>query len=365
MHHGFVVGRVEETKFDYENSRANYQLFIYAPFDQLVFERTQFWLDSGLEVKFGANGLDVKLSSLETLITGGVSFDVAKNIQPGAQIIESMTDFKLYASQDKAIEAKYDDSLEYALLFEESVRGLSVGAPVEFRGIRIGRVKAVPLSIPVEESGKITNRIPVLIGIEIERVSEVFRKIGTDAFAESLEQQMKEGLRATLKTGNLLTGALFIDLNFYDDSQAYEPATFDKYHVFPTDSGGLTHLQNQVNVFLKKINDLPLDKTVSNLNKLLASLDKTTQDIDELLSSEGAKNLPQSVNDTMTQLESTLQGYDEESEVYQQLVDTAHELELLMKELKPLIETLNEKPNALVFGADEKEDPIPVKGVSE
>ncbi len=365
LHHGFVVGRVEKTDFEYENSLASYQLFIYAPFDQLIFQRTQFWLDSGLEVKFGANGLDVKLGSLETLITGGVSFDVAPNIKPGPQITEAMTEYKLYENQEVANESKYSESIQYALLFEESIRGLKQGAPVEFRGVRIGSVDTVPLGIPEEESGMLSSRIPVLINIEVERVSEVFRKTASIKLEESLAMQMNNGLRATLKTGNLLTGALFVDLDFYDDVEAHEVAMFDDYPVFPTVQGGLTELQNQVSHFLTKINDLPLESTVTNLNGLISSIDQTVKDLDVLLADERTRELPETFNNTVAQLETTLADFDGESEVYQQLVDTSHELELVLKELKPLLETLNEKPNALVFGADEEEDPIPVKGGSQ
>ena len=174
---------------------------------------------------------------------------------------------------------------------------------------------------------------------------------------------MGEGLRATLKTGNLLTGALFVDINFYEDEETYEPREFDGYPVFPVVAGGLTEIQNQITDFLTKINELPLDSTIANLNGSLASLDTTLKSVDQLMGSEGAKALPQDLSDTMKQLEVTLESYDDDSDAYKQLISASEELEHVLKELRPLIKVLNDKPNALVFGSEVEEDPIPVKGV--
>ncbi|WP_286297584.1 intermembrane transport protein PqiB [Vibrio apostichopi] len=363
LHHGFVVGRVEKTSFDYQKKEGKYQLFIFAPYDGLIFEKTQFWLSSGIDVRFGANGLDVNFASIESILTGGVSFDVAESIKPGLQIKENLHEYTLYDNYDAVLQGKYTTSIDYVLLFEESVRGLRKGAPVEYRGVRIGTVDTVPLQIRMDKDGKVSNRIPILIKLEIERVSEVFRAVNAESFAERVKLQMGEGLRATLKTGNLLTGALFVDINFYEDEDPYEPREFDGYPVFPVVPGGFTEIQKQITDFLTKINELPLDATVANLNGSLASLDTTLKSMDELLDSEGAKALPQDLSETMKQLETTLESYDDDSDAYKQLISASEELEHVLKELRPLIKVLNDKPNALVFGSDVEEDPIPVKGV--
>ncbi|MEZ8273540.1 intermembrane transport protein PqiB [Vibrio splendidus] len=330
---------------------------------RMINKETQFWLSSGIDVKFGANGLDVNFASIESILTGGVSFDVAESIKPGLQIKENLQEYTLYDNYDAVLQGKYTTSIEYVLLFEESVRGLRKGAPVEYRGVRIGTVDTVPLQIRMDKDGKVSNRIPILIKLEIERVSEVFRAVNAEAFAERVKLQMGEGLRATLKTGNLLTGALFVDINFYEDEETYEPREFDGYPVFPVVAGGLTEIQNQITDFLTKINELPLDATIANLNGSLASLDTTLKSADQLMGSEGAKALPQDLSDTMKQLEATLESYDDDSDAYKQLISASEELEHVLKELRPLIKVLNDKPNALVFGSEVEEDPIPVKGV--
>ncbi|MEG3221102.1 hypothetical protein PD716_10705 [Vibrio gigantis] len=64
-------------------------------------------------------------------------------------------------------------------------------------------------------------------------------------------------------------------------------------------AGGLTEIQKQITDFLDKINELPLDATITNLNGSLSSLDSTLKSMDELLDSEGATALPQDISETM------------------------------------------------------------------
>ena len=68
LHHGFYRGTCRKGPVTtMKNRLAKYQLFIFAPYDSLVFERTQFWLESGIDVKLNASGFNVKVGSLETV----------------------------------------------------------------------------------------------------------------------------------------------------------------------------------------------------------------------------------------------------------------------------------------------------------
>ncbi|GEA60748.1 paraquat-inducible protein B [Vibrio comitans NBRC 102076] len=369
LHHGFTVGRVEKTSYNYEKQTAEYQLFIFAPYDSLVFEHSQFWLDSGVEVKLDTSGIDLKVGSLETILTGGVSFDVPENIQPGSQVTTSLQQFELFNDYNSVLENKYSEYLHYALLFSESVRGLETGAPVEYRGIRIGTVETVPLAVPMQDDGTLSNRIPVLIRIEIERVSEVLRETTIDEFKQRLEYQVQRGLRGALRVGNLLTGALYIDVDFYEKPDPVEIVRFAGYETFPVISGGFSEIQKQAVEFLHRVNNLPLEETVTSLNKTLHSAQvtlnsasKVANDIDVLLSDNQTKQLPGQLNQSLEQLQTTLEGFDVNSQMYQQLQSAISEVEQVMQQLKPILQEVNEKPNALVFGDDSKPDPVPVRG---
>ncbi|GAM76175.1 paraquat-inducible protein B [Vibrio ishigakensis] len=369
LHHGFTVGRVEKTSYDYENRLAKYQLFIFAPYDSLVFERTQFWLESGIDVKLNASGFNVKVGSLETVLTGGVAFDVPENIEAGTQMKTSMQEFKLFEDYTDVVEHKYSDFLHFVMLFEESVRGLRAGAPVEYRGVRIGTVETVPLPLPIAGDGILSKRIPVLIRIEVERVSEVLRQTNLKQFKERLEYQIAQGLRGTLKTGNLVTGALFVDLDFYKDVGEGKIEEFLGYEVIPVIAGGFAQIQRQISEFLDKVNGLPLEDTINSLNgtlraaqSTLNSADKVAQDLEAILADPQTKEIPAELNQSLEQLQTTLAGFDANSPMYQQLQSAIAELEQVMQQLEPVLKKVNEKPNALVFGDDGKPDPIPTRG---
>ncbi|NYS36110.1 MCE family protein, partial [Streptococcus danieliae] len=136
---------------------------------------------------------------------------------------------------------------------------LQPGAPVEFRGIRLGTVAQVPFyTAGLDQSLDNNFRIPVLIHIEPERFS---KDVGKDFnLKNELNLAMKNGLRASLKSGNLLTGALYIDLDFIPDVPEYKgPYVIAGYKIIPTHSGGLAQIQQKVIAVLDKINNMPIE----------------------------------------------------------------------------------------------------------
>ncbi len=226
LYEGFTVGRVEKMTFDPEAKKANYQLFIFEPYDSLIRKRTRFWLTSGVDLQMSAEGFNLKIGSIESLITGGVSFRVPKGNEPGELITKDMSRFRLYNNLKRVKERFFDEYLEYVMLFDESVRGLNTGAPVEYRGIRIGTVRKVPLELPRAASGFSSKQIPVLVRIELGRIYDHVDFDTLPQLKTNLEQEFKAGLRASLKTGSLLTGALLVDTEVYPEE---EPPVLSRY----------------------------------------------------------------------------------------------------------------------------------------
>ncbi|MDF5571102.1 MlaD family protein, partial [Vibrio parahaemolyticus] len=124
IYKGFTVGRVEKTSFDVDTRKALYQLFIFKPYDSLVRTRTKFWLNSGVDLQLNAEGFEVKFGSLESMLTGGVTFDTVPGLESGEQLTENMVNFRLYDDIKQLREGMYDDYIEFVMLFDESVRGL-------------------------------------------------------------------------------------------------------------------------------------------------------------------------------------------------------------------------------------------------
>ncbi|ENM5741023.1 intermembrane transport protein PqiB [Vibrio metoecus] len=362
MYEGFTVGRVETTQFDVESKKAHYQLFIFAPYDKLVSTRSFFWLNSGINLQLNAEGLEFSLGSVESLLKGGVTFGLLQEEDAGQPITQQMTEFRLFDDVKQIREGMYDDYIEFVMMFDESVRGLKPSAPVEYRGLRIGTVSKVPLRTRTSNIDISTNRIPVLVRIELGRLYDNFNKADLPNLKSSMQQEFFKGLKASLKTGNLVTGALYIDTDYYPEEKIDGLRHFEGYPLFPTKQGGFAEVQKQVTDLLRKLNGLPMSDTLDSLNNTLKTSEKLLASAERILKKQETQNLPADIKASLKQLEATLGGFGPESTVYHELETTLKELNQVMAEFKPVLRTINEKPNALIFGDSDATDPIPAKG---
>ncbi|WP_312948904.1 intermembrane transport protein PqiB [Superficieibacter sp.] len=362
---GYRVGSVETSTFDTQKRSMSYQLFINAPNDRLVTSNVRFWKDSGIAVDLNSAGMRVEMGSLTTLFSGGVSFDVPDGLELGQPVAEK-SEFNLYDSQKNIQESLYTDHIDYLMFFKDSIRGLQPGAPVEFRGIRLGTVGEVPFFVPgLRQALNDDYRIPVLIRIEPERVAS---QLGENPdLGSHLSDLLKRGLRGSLKTGNLVTGALYVDMDFYPKAT---PVTgmreFGGYKVIPTESGGLAQIQQRLMETLDKINNLPLNpmlqqatNTLTESQQTLRRLQTTLDNLNKLTASQSAQELPADMQKTLRELNRSMQGFQPGSAAYNKMVADMQRLDQVLRELQPVLKTLNDKSNALVFEAKSKKDPEP------
>lgn len=362
---GYRVGSVETSTFDPQKRAMSYQLFINAPNDRLVTSNVRFWKDSGIAVDLTAAGMRVEMGSLTTLFSGGVSFDVPDGMELGQPVAEK-SEFRLYDDQKSIQESLYTDHIDYLLFFKDSIRGLQPGAPVEFRGIRLGTVGQVPFFVPgLRQALHGDYRIPVLIRIEPERLKQ---QLGENPEVDKhLQDLLKQGLRASLKTGNLVTGALYVDLDFYPNAKSKdERITFNGYKVIPTESSGLAQIQQRLMDTLDKINNLPLNpmieqatSSLSESQRTMRHLQQTLDNLNKITASQSAQQLPQDMQSTLRELNRSMQGFQPGSAAYNKMVADMQRLDQVLRELQPVLRTLNEKSNALVFEAKDKKDPQP------
>lgn len=369
LYEGFTVGRVEQVSFNTKTKLANYHLFIFQPYDSLIQTTTKFWLASGVDFQMSASGINVKIGSLESLITGGVSFGLPDGVSSGEKVITQNEKYRLYDNMKQVTEGMYDKYLPYVMLFKESIRGLQPGAPVEYRGVRIGTVEKVPFKLPTNKHGFSNKMIPILVHIELGRITQLGGHETLEGLKADLQEEFKTGLRATLKTGSLITGALFIDLNVDPDEKAPKQQSFDGYDIFPTKAGGFAEVQKQVTDLLKKLNNLPVEKTVNSLNSTLAATEKTLQsaervtaDLDRLLKQKDTQQLPADIRQSLKEIQRTLNSYGPNGAPYQNLEGALNQFQDVMQELQPVLKQINKKPNSLIFGGDKTADPIPAGG---
>lgn len=308
---GYQVGGVESMKLDEKSQTIKYDIFIKAPFHHLVTENVRFWDISGVSMKASARGFDVSLGSLDTLLTGGLAFSLPPHLQPGEPVKDN-TLFRLYDSKEKTLERHYRQKLYYVASFRQPIGGLSPGAPVTYRGIPVGQVEKVLLKeMSARSSHDSGEPIPVLFYVEPARLGMEDRPESAEELKSTMQSSVKNGLRASLKTGNLITGNQLIDLDFYPNDPDVDVEDFNQYRQIPTIAGGIAQLQDSLTQLLNKFNQLPLEQTVGNANHALNQLDQTLLRVDTLLGSPQMQSLPEKVNSSLIELDTTLKNFQD------------------------------------------------------
>jgi paraquat-inducible protein B len=239
--------------------------------------------------------------------------------------------------------------------FPQSVRGLKAGAPVEYRGLHIGQVERIMLTEMAESIDGQGQQIPILIRIEPARIELPDSPEGVEQMRKSIEIGVPGGLRATLATGNLLTGSLFITMNFYPDAEPAAMGSFADFPTIPTISSGLAGIEHQLIAFLAKLNDLPLEGVVTEAQQALSSIDR-------LLGSDEMQAVPGSLDETLEKLSATLASLSGDSEFQARLLPTITQLERTLSSLRRVLDTLERQPSALIFDRKYEDDPRPPAG---
>ncbi len=417
LYRGYDVGTVERSEFDMQKRNMRYQLFIRAPYDALVTENIRFWKASGMALDMSAEGVRVEMASMATLLGGGVTFDVLDGWPTGDKVADN-ANFQLFENRKSIQDGLYNEYLEYLLFFDESIRGLTAGAPVEYRGVRIGTVASVPYFFKMKNPLQVAfnKGIPVLIRIESGRL---YDNLTLPQLRAELDQAVSLGLRAVLKTGNLLTGGLYIDLNQQNAATntseaptgvsaqsastvttvttvstvstvstapaaevSTEPAAaiaspllpeplpeFAGYRILPTSRSGLGHIEQKVLQALDKINNLPVEQvladssaTLTATRELMQQSQSLVQSLDALVKADTTQQLPAEVNKSLADLRKTLAGLSPGSPVYERINSNLQAMDKVLRDLQPVVQTLNQQSNALIISADPAADPEPEQG---
>ncbi|PVZ70534.1 intermembrane transport protein PqiB [Pelagibaculum spongiae] len=367
LYHGYQVGQIETAGFDIDKQKAVYQLFISAPYNQLVTSNSRFWNASGISFNASTEGISFRTGSLQTLLQGGVAFDLPEGEAKGDPIAMGR-EYHLYPDFESIHDRQYQQKLEYVLLFDESVRGLSAGAPVEYRGVRVGTVKRIALELSARSAMSMveqTQAIPVLITIEPGRLGEGDTAKVAEAYAKEITKSVGMGLRASLKSGNLLTGSLFVEVNYHSNAKPAHISNYQGYMALPTVKSGLERLGDQLDGMISRMDQLKLEETLSSIevamNSAGSSMDQfkvTMMYAERFMDSKEFKALPDSLDKTITSLQKLLNDYSADGQLYNELETTMNQLKGLMWQLQPLMQSLQEKPNAIIFGKDRKADPL-------
>ncbi|HLV48212.1 MAG TPA: intermembrane transport protein PqiB [Aliidiomarina sp.] len=364
LYRGYTVGRVEHVEFEPTSREMKYQLFIQAPYQSLITEDVRFWVRSGAQLDLSSQGVRVDIGSLESLISGGVTFAAFEDDEH-ADTVGNNAEFKLYSNEEDARQARFTEVIHYVILLEDSVRGLNKGSPVEYRGVRVGTVAEVPFQGLKGMSHSILEmKIPVLIRFEPERISQNVDDTTLAEWEADLNAMFNIGLRASLRAGNLLTGALFVDLNFYPD-EVYEVVNLPTdYALFPSVTNSFTQLDQKFTALLDSLNNIKFSEFIDTATSALAyseetlrTISRTSEQLTKLLEQEDMQELPSVLVRALNELEQTFAGYSVDAPAYNELTQSVERLNSILRELEPLSETLRDSPRALFFDARIPKDP--------
>jgi paraquat-inducible protein B len=328
-------------------------IFVNEPYDKHVTARTRFWNASGIDVVVNANGVEVNTQSLVSILLGGIAFSTSQepNQNRGTAVAEDH-EFRLYASRSASRIQKFNEKHRLMLYFEDPVRGLLPGAPVEMRGYQLGEVVGINF-----EFNRNTNevRIPVVIEIEPERITI----IGEEDFPATIDALVAKGLRAQLKTGNLVLGKLLVDLEFFPDAA---PAVIDRsgeYPILPTTRGTLTAIIEDAKVLVAElrqtvamINDILASKEVksgiSDLSATLASVKRFSAQLDETMAPQFDAVLAEAEGTLREAREMLATNSSTRTEINRVLI----ELGAAARSIRQLADYLEQHPESIIKGKD-------------
>ena len=351
------VGQVISYELDMKGTGVTLKIFINAPHDQYVMRNSLFWHASGVEVSMDASGFKVQTESVATVVAGGLSFDTPLPSTPG--LPESApapinTEFTLFPNRQKALQRPELEVRKLRMYFKESIRGLLAGAPVDFRGIVIGEVQSVNLDYDVKTK---RYRFPVDVHLYPQRL----QSLGSDEkdSDQLMRRLLSQGLRAQLKTGNLLTGSLYVGLDFFPDAEKHKIDFKQNPIIMETVPGALDELQGSLVSIAKKLEQLPLAEISQDLRLAMTELRTALKSTEKLVArlDQSIEGIAPQAGATMEQARKTLAEMERtlspESPLQQDARNSLREVQRAAESLRHLAETLERHPESLLRGKQE------------
>ena len=329
-HHGFTVGKVEGYHLVDEQDTLRIDIYIEPAYAQHVRTETRFWNASGIDLSFGAEGLKFSAASMASLLSGGVEFDTPAGEGTG-EVAKSGAVYKLYPDRTASREV-FTQTREYVAYFTGSVRGLAAGAPVEYRGMRLGTVE----SFKITQEDFANALVRVVLAIEPQRIGIQFKE---GSAQELLGKMVDSGLRAQLATGSLLTGSLLVDLIIDKDSPATRRGKPEELEV-PT----VPSTSDQLLASMDTIPDVmdAAQRAVDAVAQLVSSPDISG-------AAGAARSTLEHADAFFTSISAQLAA---QSSLQLRLAETLDELAAGMRSIRQLADTLDRQPEALIMGKD-------------
>ncbi|MBE2259808.1 MAG: MCE family protein [Rhodobacteraceae bacterium] len=362
------AGQVVAYELAKDGKSVEIKVFVHAPYDQFVNPGTRFWNASGVDVSLGASGLDVRTQSMVALIAGGLAFETPP-FSPQTEPAAANTEFTLHGDQATAMKQPEPMARRYVLHFNESLRGLSVGAPVTLLGLPGGEVTSVGLDID-PKTQRLRGRVEFVVYPE-RLVAQMHnaQQVRGDMLArvsprrEAFFERMVEdfGLRAQIQSGNLLTGQRYISFDFHPDAPKVKVDWSEEKSLVPSIPSTLPNFEAKIGSILAKLDKLPYEAIGADTRTMLKTLNQTLQDADQAVKRFDSDVTPElkkvldefrrataSADRMIKNTDTTLLAPDAPGQ--QELRDAMREVARAARSLRVLTDYLERHPEALIRG---------------
>ena len=352
-----TAGQVVGYNLDPGGGGVTIKVFINAPFDVYVTADTRFWQASGIDMSVNADGVKLRTESIASILEGGVAFGTPS----GAPTARAAADtaFTLFYDQDRAMRPSETEIRTFVMYFGGTLRGLSAGAPVDLQGITVGEVKS--LDVEYDERSK-QLAFPVVVELYPQRLRGRAQRAAAAAPAPQppgidsrtlIDSLVAHGLRAELKTGNLLTGQKFVSLEMHHDVSKEKVVWNERPAIFPTISGSLDDIQDSVGVIAKKLSKVPFDQLSARLLAAMDSLDQTLKSADQLVHNVDSNLAPQ-MQTTLAEAQAALKNakdlLGQDAPLENDLGSTLLQVSRAAKSISALVDYLERHPESLLRG---------------
>ena len=356
------VGRVVGYSLDVDRDELSVRIFVEAPYQKLVTRATRFWNASGIDLTVNASGLKLNTQTLASVLAGGLAFETPPTSVKAPAAPEN-TVFTLFNDRHAALAPPDGPAVPVRMVFDGSVRGLAEGAEIDLLGIEIGRVTAIALQYDPARK-----RFPIEVFADIfpYRLGAVrtalLRTAATPDAGDAavLQQLVASGVRAQLRTGNLLTGQLYVALDFIGKEPSRAVMGSDGMLTLPTTHGTLSEIQPQIADIVEKVSKIPFDEIGKDLRSTLAGANTAIT----RLTPEAQKALAE-VQKTLARAQASLDSLDRNvtdpnAPVQHNLEQTLLELQRTSRSLRVLSDYLQQHPESILRGKP-ADAPVPTR----
>jgi paraquat-inducible protein B len=275
------AGQVTSYSLNPDGKGVTLKVFVNEPYDKYVGANTRFWSASGIDMKIDANGVTLDTESVISILLGGIAFETPQESGAIVPIAADQT-FRLFNNRVDAMKNPDADVMKFVMVFNESARGLLPGAPIDFRGIVVGEVKEIKVDIDPKTRQVV---VPVEVDVYPMRMVRASRRNANQTFdlaraRQNVSDLVAHGMRAQLRSGSLITGQLYIALDFFPQTRKAAVNWSADMVELPTTPGTKQEIQEAITAVAAKLERLPLDEIGKDVRTALSSADRMLKRID-------------------------------------------------------------------------------------